>query len=386
MKARLVLAAALSGAAATLLAGCSLVSLYTAVPAAGYNQFVAAGSALSPSEPLVVAVADRGNHPVINATVTFSQGSCTGGGNPLVTFDGSTATTATVTTPDGGLPPRSFYSLAASRIQVTGTAGGSCRISSNVSIPAPDGTLTQVPSSTSYFQITIHATNNGLTTNTPLTLTAVRQLTGSSDPTTGTPLLTEPVNTTFPYQPEVQVLDSAGNPVPGVSVTFTIAPNPGTASFASGATYTATTDAEGIAQATPILAGNTPGDFTVTASSPSLPVGTSLVYHFRNSAGVVASNCQLFLSFFGTDGTQFSLRTSDSGPFTEQLPSAGTIGPRGPSGVSGSQHYPVFSYLSILRSCRSDQRSADGAQVLQLRQSRPLRSVHRRTGLHDDDG
>ena len=352
MKARLVFAAALSGAAATLLAGCSIVDLYAPLAAAGYNQLVAPGIAVLPTEPLVVAVGDHGNHPVTNATVTFSQGSCTGGGSPLVTFDGSTATTATVTIPDAGPPPRSFYSLVPSRIQVSGSAGQVCQISATVSVPAPNGTLTQVPDDSAIFGITIHATGNGLTTNTPLTLTAVRRSSDSSDPTTVTPLLTEPVYTTFPYQPEVQVLDNAGNPVPGVSVTFTIAPNPGTASFAGGATYTTTTDAEGIAQANPIQAGTTPGDFTVTATvtSPtaaSFSTGTSLVYHFRNSAGIVASNCQLVVGFFGTDGTQFSLRTSDSGPFTEQLPSAGTTGPLGPGGVSGSQHYPLISYLSI---------------------------------------
>ena len=355
MKARLVFAAALSGVAATLLAGCSIVDSYAPLAAAGYNQLVAPGIAVSPAEPLVVAVGDRGNHPVTNATVTFSQGGCTGGGNPLVTFDGSAATTAAVTIPDAGAPARSFYSLVPSRIHVTGTAGQACQISATVSVPAPNGTLTQVPNDTATFGITIHAIGNGLTTNTPLTLTAVRRSTDSSDPTTVNPLLTEPLYTTFPYQPEVQVLDNAGNPVPGVSVTFTIAPNPGTANFAGGptyTTYTTATDAEGIAQASPIQAGITPGDFTVTATvtSPtaaSFSTGTSLVYHFRNSAGIVASNCQLAIGFFGTDGTQFSLRTSDSGPFTEQLPSAGTTGPLGQFGVRGSQHYPLLSYLSI---------------------------------------
>lgn len=65
-------------------------------------------------------------------------------------------------------------------------------------------------------------------------------------------------------------LDSAGNPLVGVEVTFTITSNPGDASFSNGEdTIVAKTDENGIATAT-LNTGNEPGTIVVAVEAAGL--------------------------------------------------------------------------------------------------------------------
>jgi lysozyme len=67
------------------------------------------------------------------------------------------------------------------------------------------------------------------------------------------------------------VSDAYGNPVLGVSVTFTVVPNGGTgATFAGRSSATATTNKSGLATAPILRASSTPGSFTVVATVAGL--------------------------------------------------------------------------------------------------------------------
>jgi hypothetical protein len=90
---------------------------------------------------------------------------------------------------------------------------------------------------------------------------------------------------------QVQVLDEAGGPIEGASVTFTVATGPSgaTASFVGGqgAQATALTDVSGNAHSPALVANGTAGRFTAAATVPG---GTSPVnYPLRNLAGTLAA-------------------------------------------------------------------------------------------------
>ena len=92
----------------------------------------------------------------------------------------------------------------------------------------------------------------------------------------GSPQLAEPL-ATFAQPLQALVLDAAGSPVPGVTVTFTAPASGPSGTFAdTGATTTtAPTDADGIAQAAPFTANGLIGDYAVVASVSGLAASAS---------------------------------------------------------------------------------------------------------------
>ncbi len=129
------------------------------------------------------------------------------------------------------------------------------------------GTNTLTASVTGVASVTFTATG---------TVGAPTQLTKSStDPQTAT------VHTAVAAPPAVLVRDAGNNPVPGVSVTFTVTTGGG--SITGG---TATTNALGIATVGSWTLGNTAGSNTLTASSTGLP---SAVFTATGTPGPAAT-------------------------------------------------------------------------------------------------
>jgi alpha-tubulin suppressor-like RCC1 family protein len=91
------------------------------------------------------------------------------------------------------------------------------------------------------------------------------------------------LGTAFSTDLQVKVMDSGGNPVPGVTVTFT-APSAGASGAFAGAasTATATTDAQGTATAPAFTANDQAGDYTVTASAPG--AASTATFRLTNSS------------------------------------------------------------------------------------------------------
>ncbi len=91
------------------------------------------------------------------------------------------------------------------------------------------------------------------------------------------------VNTAYSTALQVKVVDAAGHPLAGVSITFVTPSRGASGSFASSATVL--TDQNGIATAPTFTANGTAGSFTVTAS-PTMPVSgvVSAVFHLKNVA------------------------------------------------------------------------------------------------------
>jgi adhesin/invasin len=76
------------------------------------------------------------------------------------------------------------------------------------------------------------------------------------------------------------VTDSAGNPLPGASVTFTAPPSGPSGTFQGGTTSTAISDANGRATSAVFTANSTPGTFSVTAGVTG--VGTAAAFTLSN--------------------------------------------------------------------------------------------------------
>jgi alpha-tubulin suppressor-like RCC1 family protein len=87
----------------------------------------------------------------------------------------------------------------------------------------------------------------------------------------------------FAVNLQVKVTDGGGNPVSGVTVTFTAPSTGASGAFTGGAsTATATTDAQGTATAPAFTANDQAGDYTVTASAPG--AATPATFHLTNSS------------------------------------------------------------------------------------------------------
>jgi hypothetical protein len=83
--------------------------------------------------------------------------------------------------------------------------------------------------------------------------------------TGGTPQSTA-LNTEFAAALQAKVIDSGGNPVIGITVTFTASGSGASATFSGSTTATSLTDANGVATAPALTANNLTGTYTVTAS------------------------------------------------------------------------------------------------------------------------
>jgi hypothetical protein len=95
------------------------------------------------------------------------------------------------------------------------------------------------------------------------------------------------VGSAFANPLSAKVTDAVGNPVFGVTVTFT-APGDPAGTFAGAASVQATTGADGVATApTPVVAGHHAGSFAVTASAAG--VATAATLPLTNLAGPAVS-------------------------------------------------------------------------------------------------
>ncbi len=204
---------------------------------AGNGQSATVGTtvAVAPS----VLVTDAGNNPVANVSVTFAV--ATGGGSVI---GGSATTNAS------GIASVGSWTL--------GTTAGT-------------NTLT--------------ATSTGLS-GSPVTFTA----TG----TAGTPASmnvnagngqTATVNTAVATPPSVKILDTFGNPVPNVAVTFAVATGGGSVTLA-----TATTNGAGVGAVGSWILGTTAGSNSLTASSAGLVDVTFTATGVAGAAAQIAIN------------------------------------------------------------------------------------------------
>jgi hypothetical protein len=103
----------------------------------------------------------------------------------------------------------------------------------------------------------------------------------------GTPQSTI-VNTEFRAALQAKVLDSGGNPVIGVAVTFSAPGGGAGASFSGSTTDTALTDSNGIATSAALIAGGQQGSYTVTAAVES--VATPANFSLANTAVVIGGS------------------------------------------------------------------------------------------------
>jgi protocatechuate 3,4-dioxygenase beta subunit len=108
---------------------------------------------------------------------------------------------------------------------------------------------------------------------------------------TGQATQTATINGPYPARLQVEVLDEAGQPIEGATVTFTVATGPSGATGAfvggTGTQATALTDVAGKATSPELVANGTPGRFTAAATVPG---GTSPVsYVLRNLAGALTA-------------------------------------------------------------------------------------------------
>jgi hypothetical protein len=98
-----------------------------------------------------------------------------------------------------------------------------------------------------------------------------------------------PVNTTYATALQATVKDGSGNPMNGLTVTFTAPGSGATGLFGASATTTAVTGANGVATASAFKANGVTGGFTVTASAPG---ATSASFSLTNTgvpAGITAT-------------------------------------------------------------------------------------------------
>ena len=204
-----------------------------------------------------------------------------------ITSSQSTELTATVA---GGTPTGYVDTPPA----LTGTASfaagstslGSCTLSAGTcSLSVPGSALQSgansvtatflgsgaYPTSTSSI-VTVTVTN---TSGTPASITA----------SSGTPQ-SAAINTAFAAPLVATVKDSGGNPVAGVTVTFT-APATGASGSFAGGVNTATTNSSGVATSATITANATAGSYTVAASVAG--VSTPASFALTNAAGTTAT-------------------------------------------------------------------------------------------------
>lgn len=212
---------------------------------AGTPQSIAISTAFPTA--LSATVKDAGGNGVSGVTVTFTAPSSGASG----TFAGATTTTTAVTNASGVATASVFTSnTTVGSYSVTATAPG-------VATPA-----------------TFALTN---LVGPPATISA----------TGGTPQSAMP-GAVFSSPFVALVKDAGGNPVSGVTVTFTPVAGPSGASGSfGGGLNTSVTNASGLATSTAFTANATPGTYQVNATAPG--VATPAVFSLTNSAPMIGS-------------------------------------------------------------------------------------------------
>src|SRR5207249_11447 len=132
---------------------------------------------------------------------------------------------------------------------------------------------------------TVSATVSGVASPANFSLTNLAGAAASVTATAGTPQ-SATVGAPYATQFQATVKDAGGNPVNGVTVTFT-APGSGASGAFAGGVNTATTNASGIATAAVFTANTTAGAYNVTASVAG--VSTPANFLLTNFAGTAAS-------------------------------------------------------------------------------------------------
>lgn len=201
----------------------------TIVASGGSAQRSPIGTAFS--NPLKATVRDSAGRPTTGAEVTFTAPAA----GPSGTFEGS-ATTASVTTGADG--------VATSPTFTANQRAGAYEVKATT--PAVTGEAV-------FALINDHG---------PAT---------SISPTAGTPQQAQ-VGTEFTTRLAARVVDAGANPVPGAAVTFTAPGGEPTATFdtpsgGTARTITVTSDEDGTATATALVAGSKPGSYVVSAAT-----------------------------------------------------------------------------------------------------------------------
>jgi hypothetical protein len=195
--------------------------------------------------PLQVKVQDAHGAPVQGVDVTFAIGTGPSGAGASFLGGGPQATAKTDASGQATSPP----------LVANGTPGP---FTATASVSGIAGVIA--------FNLANHAAVYTLTAAGPAAQTAA-------------------INRRYAAPLQVQVLDDAGRPVEGASVTFALATGPsgaGATFVGTGAQATALTDAVGKASSPALVANGTPGRFTATATVAGT---TALTYALRNVAG-----------------------------------------------------------------------------------------------------
>lgn len=213
----------------------------TITATAGTPQNATVGTAFGVQ--LQATVKDSFNNPVSGATVTFAAP----GSGASGTFAGGVNTATT-----------NASGVASAAIFTANNIAGAYIVSASVS---------------------------GVNTPANFSLTNLAGAAAGITATAGTPQ-SATVNTAFAAQLQATVKDSFGNPVSGVTVTFT-APGSGASGTFAGGVNTATTNASGVATAAAFTANATAGGpYLVTASASG---AGSINFSLTNLAGTAAS-------------------------------------------------------------------------------------------------
>jgi hypothetical protein len=222
------------------------------------------------ASPLVATVKDAGGNPVSGVTVTFTapgsgaSGTFANGANTAVTNASGVATSAIFT---------------------ANSVAGSYTVTASV----------QGASGPANFSLT----NNP---GPPASITA----TGGSDQTAQ-------IDTAFANPLAATVKDSAGNPVPGVTVIFTAPSSGASGAFTGG--NTAVTNASGTATSNVFTANNTAGSYTVTASVPGVGAAN---FSLTNTNGAPAA-----ITATGGSGQSAQINTAFANPLVATVKDAG---------------------------------------------------------------
>jgi hypothetical protein len=203
----------------------------------------------------------------------------------------------------------------ASNLQVTFTApqaGPSCVFASNntntETDPVTNGVATSsvctANSTAGAFVVTASVSGANGTTTANFSLTNLVSTPIGIEINTGNNQI-ELINGTYANPLVATVFDMGGNPVPGVSVTFTAPTTGATGTFAqaSNNTDTETTDANGNATTTAFTANGNYGPFNVAANFTG-NAGSAVQFALINSTTTVAAGNYVF-SVTGTDNSPF---------------------------------------------------------------------------------
>jgi adhesin/invasin len=192
------------------------------------------------AQPLVAVVKDGNGNVIPGVSVTFNAPTT----GAKATFAGGLSS-VTVTTDTSG--------NATSTLLISSGATGPVTISAKVNNTAPSVNFT--------------LTNNAAAPG------SVSLQSGGTQTTL--------VNTTFGATLQAKVLDTLGNPMQGVIVTFTVPTTGATGGFGGATTVTATTNATGIAISPALKANTVSGSFFAQATIPG--VTTPAIYTMTNT-------------------------------------------------------------------------------------------------------